>query len=205
VKNYVDFLAEDLEGQIQGRAAEDLKHLEVAAQELQEMVQDVLVYSQLGRERNLTPGEIDCRHLIESITSSLSMGSNRRILVEGELPVLHAPAVLVRPIFQNLIENGLKYNRSETPEVRVTAVRLEGQPTVWEFDFHDNGIGIDIRHHEDIFRLFRRLHSGGDFAGTGIGLASVNKAVDLLGGSIRVESSPECGSSFFVQLPERQG
>lgn len=205
VRNYVDFLAEDLEGRVEGSTAEDLRHLQQANREMQAMVEDLLAYSRLSQGKTLTPAEIDVRHLVESIGSQLKGKSNHEVIAEGQLPRLNAPEVLVRQVFQNLIENGLKYNESETPEVRVSATRLEGDPAIWEFTFRDNGIGIDGKHHEEIFRMFRRLHTSERYVGTGIGLAGVNKAAQLLGGSVRLESSAGQGSTFYVELPEQAG
>lgn len=203
VHNYVDFLAEALEGKLEGDAADDLKHLKQANQELHSMVEDLLAYSQLGQGRHLTPTENDIRSLIDSIGSQLTAKNGHRVTAEGEFPTVHAPEFLLRQIFQNLLENGLKYNESETPEIKISARRLQGKPASWEFKFEDNGIGIDAKHHEEIFRMFRRLHTDDRYVGTGIGLAGVKKAAQLLGGAIRLESSPGEGSAFFVRLPER--
>lgn len=202
MRNYVDFLVEDLEGQIEGPALEDLRHLQKAEEELQAMVDDLLAYSRLGQERNLTPTEINVARLIGSIASQFTSRSKHRVRVEGVLPNLRAPEVLVRQVFQNLIENGLKYNTSPEPEVRVSVRPMNPEAGWWEFAIRDNGIGIDGKHHADIFRMFRRLHGSDEYVGTGIGLASVKKAVQMLGGSIRVESEPGQGSTFYVKLPE---
>lgn len=202
VRNYVDFLMEDLEGELEGPAAEDLKHLKQANEELQAMVEHLLAYSRLGAEKQLGLSDIDIGKLIDSIAGPMTDKTEKRVIAEGDFPVLRVPEVVVRQIFQNLIENGLKYNESETPEVRISATRMDGGSPAWVFAFHDNGIGIEEKHHQEIFGMFHRLNSIGTTMGSGIGLASVKKAVTLLDGSVRVESSPGAGSTFYVEIPE---
>jgi light-regulated signal transduction histidine kinase (bacteriophytochrome) len=114
-------------------------------------------------------------------------------------------------IFQNLVTNAVKFNTYPHK-----CVELGWQPAplpcsdgggaggggvqAYEFFVRDNGIGIDPRYHERIFRVFERLHTKEEYEGTGVGLAIVKKAASKLGGSVRVESKPGEGSTFFVTL-----
>lgn len=119
----------------------------------------------------------------------------------GQLPTLPADRLQMGQVLQNLIENGIKYNRSSPPRVSVTA---ECQDSKWVFAVADNGIGIDPRHHERIFEIFRRLHTYTQVPGTGIGLALCRRIVERHGGRIWVESRPGEGSTFYFTLPERK-
>jgi signal transduction histidine kinase len=100
-------------------------------------------------------------------------------------------------VFQNLIGNALKYRSPDPPRIAIHAEReASGE---WLVSIHDNGIGIDPKHHERIFRPFQRLH-GREFAGTGIGLALCRRIVESHGGRIWVESNTGSGSTFRFSL-----
>jgi light-regulated signal transduction histidine kinase (bacteriophytochrome) len=102
-------------------------------------------------------------------------------------------------LFTNLIGNGLKYTRSDTPTV-VVGARTD-DPDWATYFVTDNGIGIDPQFHTKIFQIFRRLHAREEYEGTGAGLAICQKIVQAHGGSIWVESTPGQGSTFFFTLP----
>ena len=130
--------------------------------------------------------------------------------------LLHSPDVVLwgdrrglLQIFTNLVSNGIKYNTSAIPcvEIGTIAPADEDQtdpggpvPSLTVF-VRDNGIGIDPRHHQRIFQLFRRLHSQEEYEGTGVGLAICGKIAQAQGGRIWVESTPAAGATFFVTLP----
>ena len=103
-------------------------------------------------------------------------------------------------IFQNLIGNALKYRSAAPPviEIRASAELENGR---WLFSVRDNGIGIAPRFHEQVFGLFKRLHSAQQYPGTGIGLAICQKLVERYGGRIWVESDEGRGTTFFFTLP----
>lgn len=104
-------------------------------------------------------------------------------------------------VFQNLIKNGIKFNRSEIPEVIIQCVAHPTAQNRIQITFSDNGIGFDKRHGDKIFTLFQRLHSREDYDGNGIGLAVCKKIIELHGGRIYAESVLRKGSTFYVDLP----
>jgi light-regulated signal transduction histidine kinase (bacteriophytochrome) len=101
-------------------------------------------------------------------------------------------------LFQNLLGNALKYRRDEPPRIHVSALRKGAE---WIFTVRDNGIGIDPQHRQQIFGVFKRLHSREKYSGTGIGLAICQKIVERYGGRIWVESEPGKGSEFKFAIP----
>ena len=115
------------------------------------------------------------------------------------LPTVQAAPVLLGQVLMNLTGNGLKYCDAAAPRVHVSAERRMHE---WVFSIKDNGIGISPEHHERIFKIFHRLHTRDEFAGTGIGLAVCKKSVEYQGGRIWVESQPGQGSTFFFTIPE---
>jgi signal transduction histidine kinase len=105
---------------------------------------------------------------------------------------------LLSQIFTNLLDNALTYRREDVPaHVSVTAQSEAKAVTIC---VRDNGIGIAPEYYEKIFNIFQRLHSEEDYPGTGIGLATVKKSVDMLGGQLWLESDVGQGSTFFIKL-----
>src|SRR5262249_9619233 len=118
-------------------------------------------------------------------------------VTHGPMPtVLASPAHLVL-LFQNLLDNAIKFRKEAPPRVEARAEHRESE---WLFSIQDNGIGIDPRHAEKIFTIFQRLHERGKYAGNGMGLAICKRILENHGGRIWVESSPGEGSTFFFTL-----
>ena len=105
---------------------------------------------------------------------------------------------MLNQIFTNLLENAVAYRKVDVPPQVEVTYQIEGEQVIVKV--RDNGIGIPAEHQEKIFNIFQRLHSDDDYPGPGIGLATVRKSVELLGGSVGVESKAGEGSTFFVKL-----
>jgi len=114
------------------------------------------------------------------------------------LPSVRVHRFQLEQLFQNLIGNAIRYRRADPPQIRVAAVR---QDQHWLFSVQDNGIGIDSQYKEQIFELFKRLHSVAEYPGTGMGLAICRRIVERAGGRIWVESEPGRGSTFYFTIP----
>jgi len=102
-------------------------------------------------------------------------------------------------LIQNLIGNGLTYHGDKAPHIHISSERSGRE---WIFSVHDNGIGIDPKHYEQSFELFRRLHDQTEYPGTGIGLAVCRRVVERHGGTIWVKSEAGNGSTFYFTIPE---
>ncbi|MBW2174792.1 MAG: hypothetical protein JRF64_09200, partial [Deltaproteobacteria bacterium] len=113
-----------------------------------------------------------------------------------------AEPTLLRQIFVNLIGNAIKFNTSDSKRVEIGWLPTGEER--YEVFVRDNGIGIESRHHEQIFRVFQRLHTRNEYEGTGLGLAIVKKASSKLHATVRIESKAGKGSTFFVALPKTQ-
>jgi len=199
IRNYADFLREDLEGTLDGDQKQYLDGVGRAALEADTLVGDLLVYSRIGR-MGVSIETIDIGVFLRQLIDSLPLPPDTDIIMSDNWPSIDAESVLIRQIFQNLIDNAIKFNNSPEKRIELGWQALENQ--LYEFFVRDNGIGIEPRHQEQIFRVFERLHTKEEYDGTGIGLPIVKKAAEKLRGSVRVESKPEKGSTFFVILPK---
>jgi light-regulated signal transduction histidine kinase (bacteriophytochrome) len=104
----------------------------------------------------------------------------------------------LQQVFQNLIANAIRYRRSLPPRIVVAAVSQDDR---WLFSVQDNGIGIEPQYKEQIFGIFKRLHGGADYPGSGMGLAICQRIIERRGGRIWVESEPGQGSTFYFTMP----
>ncbi len=140
----------------------------------------------------------------QAIQALQSVIAERGAWVEvGPMPTATCDPVLVSQLFQNLIGNGLKYNRSEKPRVWVSVTLTDDGESV--FGIRDNGIGIPEGSQAQVFEMFRRLHGGEEFEGSGIGLAFCTRLVGRYGGRVWLESEEGVGSTFYFTLPTAVG
>ena len=120
-----------------------------------------------------------------------------------DTPLVSVNANQILQVLTNLISNGIKFVAPGVePRMRIRAEHRDKYVRIW---FEDNGIGIDPQYHDRIFGVFQRLHTGSEYAGTGIGLAIVKKAIERMGGRVGVESVPGKGSRFWIELSEVKG
>ncbi len=200
VRNYSDFLREDLEDALGGEQKEYLDGLNLAVGQGEQLVNDLLIVSRIG-SAGAVSGDIDMGAFFLELAGGLNLPNNVELSLSDGLPVVKADKTLLNQVFQNIIENAVKFNTSPVKRIRIGRSDTGGEGV--EFSVHDNGIGIESRFFDKIFLMFQRLHTRQEYEGTGIGLAIVKKALDKLGGSIRVESEPGRGSTFFVSIPEK--
>lgn len=168
------------------------------------LIRQILEYASITRSLNdAQSSEIDLANLIENVTKNLGVlisESHASIAVE-DMPKLTAPPQLLQTVFQNLVENAIKYQAPErNPEVTISSQRRENG---WVFTVADNGKGITKDNQQAVFEMFNRIDPDDEKGGTGIGLASCKKIINYLGGNIWVESEG-AGSTFFFFIPDQK-
>ena len=121
--------------------------------------------------------------------------------IVGDVPslIVRADRPGLERVLRNLIDNALKFSRDAKPPIITLSARSEGERIV--LSIRDNGIGFDMKYHERIFEIFQRLHRSEEFAGTGVGLALVRKAMQRMGGRVWAESVPGEGACFNLEFP----
>ncbi len=198
VRNYADFLQEDL-GALAGEEQQGyFTGLKKALLQGERLVGDLLEYASVGRrEINFWP--TDLGKLLRELIDLMHLPREADVSLPSDWPSVRGDTTLLQQVFQNLLCNAVKFNREHPRQVALGWQALNREEV--EVFVRDNGIGIDAKYHEDIFRMFHRLHTAQEYAGSGIGLAIIKKALSRLGGKIRIESEPGLGTTFFVTLP----
>lgn len=176
-----------------------LKYIDQGAQQMSELIDALLDYARLKSGAEALAA-VDCQALVAEIVHNLAPeieAAQAQVLFD-HLPTVMGDRILLFQLFQNLITNALKFRGEAPPVIRIQADRHERH---WQFAVRDNGIGIQPRDTDRIFKMFERLHSRHEYSGTGIGLAICKKVVDKLGGRIWVESELGQGATFYFTLP----
>ncbi len=201
VSGYVHLLAKRHGNQLDAEAVEFITFATNAVKRMQELIDDLLTYSRVGRGL-ADPEAVDTEECVEYSLQNLrrTIEDAQARIVRGPLPHVPGARSELTQLFQNLIGNAVKYRGDRPPRIEINA-RADGQ--FWLFSVRDNGIGIEPQYYERIFDLFQRLHHSDEYQGTGIGLALCKKIVEQYGGRIWVESEPEQGSTFLFTLPKR--
>jgi len=200
VASFTQLLSERYKGRLDADADEFIAFAVGGANRMQTLINDLLSYSRL-ETRGKPPEPVDSHDALGQALANLGTAIRESValVTNDDLPKVLADESQLVQLFQNLVGNAIKFRGKEPPRVHVSAVP---QGKEWLFAVRDNGIGIAQEYHERIFSIFQRLHSREDYPGTGIGLALCKRIVERHGGTIRVESEPGSGSTFFFTLPK---
>jgi signal transduction histidine kinase len=199
VATYTQLLAERYQGKLDETADKYIHYAVEGALRMQTLVRDLLAFSRVGR-RQEAARDIDCNLVVRSVLANLQSAieeSGARISYQA-LPVLSTDQSELTQLFQNLIGNAIKFRGAKPPEVHITAKKRK---KAWLISVEDNGIGIAPQHADDVFVIFKRLHTREEYPGSGIGLAICKKIVEHNHGRIWVESQPGQGSAFRFTWP----
>lgn len=205
LRNVISFL-NLIERKIKKQDDDDLKsYIRFATENAKQMnvlIQDVLEFSRIDTDSQSNRLErIDINDSLMLAIQNLheAMKEQNAEIIIGKMPTITASSVHVLQLFQNFISNGLKYNRSDKPEILITHTDTPEQHI---FAIKDNGIGIDPKYHDQIFEMFKRLHTREEFKGTGIGLAICKKIVHNMDGRVWVDSEVGTGTTFYFSIPK---
>ncbi|HEX2868147.1 MAG TPA: MEDS domain-containing protein [Ignavibacteriales bacterium] len=198
VSVYTKMLEKLLEGRLDERASQCLFFLSDGSRRMHALVQDLLAYSRLTSA--IEPfTQADLNEITAEVMRDLQLAiTDHKAEIEiGELPVLTADATQMRQLFQNLLQNAIKFKGGADP---VISIKAERNGHEWHFTVSDNGIGISPEYSNRIFVIFQRLHEKEKYPGTGIGLSVCKKIVERHGGKIWVESEEGKGSRFHFTI-----
>lgn len=201
ILGFCELLEESLRGKIDVDETKFLQSIQRSSARMTSLIDRLLEYSSIGRE--MKPFEIvSINKILVNVVENLKpfierSGAKLRI---SDLPDIFGEISLLSQLFQNFISNALKFHEpTRTLEIEIDA---KERAQDWFFSIQDNGIGFDPKNQDAIFSLFKRLDVFDVQPGSGIGLATARKVVELHGGKVWAESQPGRGSTFFFTLPK---
>ncbi len=199
VSNYTGLLVKEHGDALNGEAIEFMSFISSATDRMSALVRDLLTYCQVESEK-IEYEPVDCNLVVELALENLEelVQERKARISTAKLPTINANKIQLTCLFQNLIENAVKFGNGKTPQVRIAAQK---KADAWIFSVTDNGIGIDKKYQGQLFKMFSRLHKHSKYPGTGMGLAICKKIVEQHGGEIWVESDSDQGARFQFTLP----
>lgn len=201
VEGFTRIVKEDYGRQLDRVGNDHLDRVLAAAARMNQMIDAMLTMARLASQP-IVRQRVDLSQLAGYVVDELRRSAPEReveVIIEPDLQARGDPTLL-RLVLENLLGNAWKYS-ARTPRARIEFGRCE-QDGKRVFVVRDNGAGFDMRVADRLFGLFQRLHSAKDFAGTGVGLASVRRIVLRHGGQVWAESQPDRGASFFFTLAD---
>ena len=172
------------------------------AKRMQRMIDDLLIFARAGKDKiEKTP--VDLNKVLEKVLLDLEIviKEKKATINVSSLPIVVASHTQMVQLFQNFLSNALKFNGAA---ISIINISVEKKGNYWEFVIADNGIGIEEQYFEQIFIIFKRLHSPKEYPGVGIGLSLCKKIVENYGGKIWVKSKLGKGTSFYFTLPVQE-
>jgi PAS domain S-box-containing protein len=173
------------------------------ANRMQRLINDLLDYSRVTT-RGKKFESVDINSIIGQVFIYLQhrIEETHAIISQDDLPIIDADEIQIQRLFQNLIDNAIKFRGKEIPIVNISAYR---ESNFYVFTVSDNGLGIDQQYSDKIFQIFQRLNTSREYPGTGIGLAICKRIVERHGGKIWFESEMGKGTTFFFTIQIKEG
>lgn len=200
VATYSELLRKEFAGQLRPNGDEYIGYVIDGALRMEQLLADLRAYNQVSSTGQEPTEDVDANRALEKALANLEVAikESGASIRSTALPRVRIHNVHLEQLLQNLIGNSLRYRSSSPPQIGVGAEQRDKE---WRFSVQDNGIGIDPQYKEQIFEIFKRLHSAAAYPGTGMGLAICQRIVERAGGRIWVESEVGRGSTFFFTIP----
>jgi light-regulated signal transduction histidine kinase (bacteriophytochrome) len=198
VRSYTQLLELPQQQQREADRKEFVAFIADAVERAERLLADLVTYSHQLRPLNQPESQVDAEAVLVAVLLNLegSIRDSGAQITHDPLPCVIFDFERLSQLFRELIANAIKFRAAGAPHIHISADESEQGIT---FSVRDNGIGIDLRYHEQIFEVFKRLH-GRDFPGTGMGLAVCKRVMEQHGGTIWVESEAGNGATFRFRL-----
>jgi len=201
IQAFSDFLLSGVGDKLDEDEKDCLSRIINASKRMTALIEDLLTLSRINR-KYLEIDSVNLNEMLKVLIIDLNAMVEEKgteIKIDNELPVIRGHKIWIRQLFTNLVSNAVKFNKSSEPKVWVG---YEDHYDYYQFSVKDNGIGIEEKNYEKIFRLFERLHTQEEFPGSGAGLTICKKIVDGYGGKIWVESKQGQETTFYFTIPK---
>jgi two-component system, sensor histidine kinase and response regulator len=201
INGYTRILKEDYGHELKPDAMELLDKVCETASGMNEMIDALLAYSQLGKQE-VRKSEIDMNSLVSFAKDEVLKEINKRTInfEIGQLPPAHGDHNMIKQVVVNLISNAVKFT-SKKEEARIE-IRAEANEAMNVYSVKDNGVGFKMDYVDKLYRVFQRLHIAEEFKGMGVGLATVKRIVTRHGGEVWAKAEEDKGATFYFSLPK---
>lgn len=201
IASFMQLLEKNFGPQLDDKARQYIHFAVDGAKRMTNLINELLSYARVTRDmRNVEI--VDLNDILNDVTGLLRdvIRENGAVVKIDPLPTLKGYPVALRTLFTNVLSNGIKYQ----PPGQAAMIQISSDDLgdYWEIRITDNGIGIADEYHEEIFKLFKRLHTNDQYQGTGLGLSTCKRIVEEHGGSMSVISKEHMGSTFVLKLPK---
>ena len=194
----ISWIKEDNKGMFQEESLEHLSLIDVTLEKMEKLISDILLYSSI-RSETIEKKQVDLNEVVSGLTQILFVPEHINIILLKKLPILRGDAVHLQQLFQNLLSNAIRYCDKKEGLVEIDFIE---KTSYFQFSVKDNGIGIEPKNYEKIFKIFQSLHVSNE--STGVGLSIVKKIVSMYGGEIWVKSELGKGSEFLFTLKKEK-
>lgn len=198
INSYITIIEEDYSDAFDDEGKEVLGMAIDSSSRLSKIIEELLLYSSV-ESKNIELSPININQILNDVIANIKSSYKNRnieVVIAKNIPkTIISNEIFMIQILQNIISNGIKYNRNEFQKIEIT---YDSFSNYHKFYIKDNGIGIDNKYIDIIFEPFKRLHGISEFEGTGIGLATVKKVVEKLNGTINVISEGNNKGCTFI-------
>ena len=164
------------------------------------LIEGILQYSRIGRVKE-EKQEVDLNELVTKVIDMIAPSDNITIEIEDKLPTILCEMTRIEQVFQNLLDNAIKYMDKPKGEIKIGCA---DEDVHWKLSVTDNGPGIEEKYFPKIFQIFQTLRARDEYESTGVGLSVVKKIIELHGGQISVKSKVGNGCTFFFTILKRE-
>ncbi|MDH5716356.1 MAG: ATP-binding protein [Spirochaetia bacterium] len=202
ITNYIQLIQKRLKDTLDDKMNQYFDYAAEGSLRMQKTIDDILDYAKMKFDTE-DYTKIELNKILDKTIRNLEIpikNSGAKINFQDIPDTVHGSENHILRLFQNLIENAIKFRNEKEPEITIGAKEKNNE---FIFEIQDNGIGIDPEHSKNVFQAFKRMHNRQKYPGTGIGLSQCKKIVEAHNGKIWIESNVNHGTSVFFSIPFR--